>query len=226
MRGSFRFTKIKRLFWLTGKQIEADIISVISLPRTMFTALFGVFSLWFILSYIGVDRVIAEAPMWFVHGASFILAALCMVVLVVLTAPFRAVRNEGLRGAWHGDVFLYHEPQLALTTFWNPADNGKHVDFTWPHAEGDSFIRYKILIEGGAGRTQATVGHRFMSWNFNGPGKLIAPFTGGIRVNKKRELRLEAHSLPSTEKVTIRVYIMSFEVGKRVSSDGEARVGA
>jgi hypothetical protein len=215
---SIRFTKIKRLIHLTINQIESDAVSIVSVPKTMFMVLFCFFFFWFGFAYLGADRMIAEAPFWEIHAASAILAALCTLIVIILTAPIRAVRNERLRGVWIGKQFMYHIPQHAFTGLWTPADNGQGRRFTFDDVEPNSFVRYRIDVDGGGDRVETSL--NFKPWTlpiFSGAqGNAVRQRwtgrTANTSTNRKREFILYAESLPDTVPTTIRVFILSFEV--------------
>ena len=216
MGGAIRITKIKRFFRLLGWQIETDVLSVVSAPKSAFAALFGIFFFWLAFKFLGVEWMIAEAPIWMVQAASILLAAICLLALVIVTAPLRVLRNEKLRGTWIGNQFVYHTPQHAFTAQWTTADNGTGKRFVFDHVEPNSLVQYNIDVDGGGDRV--VTGLNFKHWElplFTTGGQQVRS-TGGkakVRTNAKREFILFADSLPDTSPVIIRVYILSFEVG-------------
>jgi hypothetical protein len=64
----------------------------------------------------------------------------------LIAAPFFLYRD----GEWHGQRYVYREPQLAAHLFAQPAHNNKVHNFRFPDAPPFSLIYYGIEFDGRA----------------------------------------------------------------------------
>ena len=207
--------KAQRIARLSFGQLETDLRSVLSVPKAIFTAFFYFFSLWFGFSLLGIESMIDAVPHLSVQIGAGIMAAFCLLILTVISAPYRAWVNEKKIGKWVGRKFVFHSPQHAFTTQWTVSKNGTSEIFKFKHAEPRSFVSYRIDVDGGGARTVTSLGFRI--WDmpiFNSNGEKVRSLgrTGATKTNSRCELTLHADSLPDSDPVVIRVYVLSFEV--------------
>jgi hypothetical protein len=214
MLRSFKLVRAKRFFRLGHRQVHEDFASVVTAPRTIFYVLFCSFGLWVILKYLEIESVIAALPMWVAHTATVFLAVLGTFLIGVLTAPWRARRNEALLGTWIGSQFVYHVPHHVLTVKWTTAENGKGVRFIVDDAEPKSSASFKIEVDGGGKRVVTDINHKHWELGLMSKSGLIRSQhrTHQATAGPKRDFTLYADSLPGTDPVIIKVYVLSFDL--------------
>ena len=155
-----------------------------------------------------------EASTKFVVGVVAFFAAIgCWAILQLVATPFRHLREERRCGKWHGDRFVYTQPQHLLTKEWTPVDNGNLEYFDVPDVPPDALVSYKIEIEGSAERVNCVL---LGAYYFSPVAQMFenARFAqhGKVRLRKDGNLLLHCLVLPNTVPAVIRVSMLAWEI--------------
>ena len=169
--------------------------------------------LWLVFFLLGAKQMGDEAAILLAGVAATLSAVPLLFLINLILSPFRVHFEEKEKGVWQDGHFVYHEPQL-LASFWlGPAESGVIYPVVAQDAEPNSLVSYKIEYETTTDRLKAQIiihpKQQPLSWD------VVSQKTrGSLRVGKSRTMYLISNSLPETVPASVRIYMLSWDLGK------------
>lgn len=169
--------------------------------------------------FLGVEMTFADGVAGATANALIGVGTAWILVFVyrLLLSPWRIWQD----GTWHGNEFVYNEPVRVLTARWSPNENGRIIPFKVPQAPPFSLVTCKIEMDSGGHRIRCQVcfaTHAILKLDgfqdtqfFQGEPNPSTLAKFSHRVETDRRLGLNCHSLPQTDPITVRVYVLSWE---------------
>lgn len=191
-----------------------DLLSILRDSQQQISALVAAISAYAIVQSGGVDALFLHLGKFSTWAATAITATPIWILINLVRAPFKASIEEGAKGTWFGNKFVYSQKELLGTVEWRPEDNGSAKLITVKHPQRDSLAYVELEFYPKIDRIRAAV---VWVWNQRLPPQMMhSPQdsgSSGVRINKGR-LWVIAESQPATVPVIIRVYCHCFVIGK------------
>lgn len=187
--------------------------------RTQILALTNAFvATYLILQTASFARMVEEANSWALAIQAFGITSLVWAVLAMARAPLIVRKEDRLRGRWHKNHFVYHEP-ILITTERFEAGEGLTLKrpIYFSDAEPCAMVYYRCeLTPDPSPRVTVyiTGGHPNEDMELTEPGNVNWGRFVGIRLPHDCAATLLMRMLPETVPVICRVYCHSFFVGK------------
>jgi hypothetical protein len=201
--------QLLRCFWLTFREPIAG-------PNQLFMATIA----WLVLVLTlrtatpeQRDVLAAQWAIWF-EAAAYAVAG--WAVISILYAPYRAFKEERLRGTWHGTRFIYHQPILIKTLRCKATGEIEQFRFKVPDVEPGAFIFWDIDLEGPIMVAEIDFGGTI----FMTPRRLAELGNGGFLLPRDNHAIFRIRLPVQADSATVRLYCTSFTVGNPLDKDG------
>lgn len=101
---------------------------------------------YLILQNANAEEAYREVSGWITAGQAFGYVLVFWAVISLIRAPFKVIRNDRKKGAWHGHKRIYFMPKLVAAVPWTVKQNGMAVAVTFEDAEPYSLVDYSVEL--------------------------------------------------------------------------------
>ncbi len=213
--------RTRRILKRAPRRAFRDWIAVLANEGQLFSFVLAILTSWIGLQTASLPEIVKEANGWANVIQAFVYVAAGWAVICLLRAPAMIHLDEKHRGRWHGNRFVYNQPELVATLRCKATGRPQFHEVIFHDAEPEAFVYYTLTLEGDLPKhlySAHMVNHIVMdSWRQIGSGA----GRGGLVIGKRREASLLIVMAESMVSQTVRIYARDFSIGAPVDQDGE-----